>query len=89
MLEQPPTILDITTNHLTLRESLVLTMLISNIKHVVTKEAITKKLSDENIVIGSNAIEVYVHRIRKKITNPAYIIRTVHGLGYSLNKSTE
>ena len=34
--------------------------------------------------IGDNAIEVYVHRLRKKIAIANVQIRTIRGLGYLL-----
>jgi two-component system OmpR family response regulator len=37
--------------------------------------------------VSNNAIEVYVHRLRKKIEAAGARIVTVRGLGYSLEKA--
>jgi two-component system OmpR family response regulator len=36
--------------------------------------------------VGPNAIEVYVHRLRKKLEPAGVSIRTIRGLGYLLEK---
>ncbi|MGZ8441022.1 MAG: winged helix-turn-helix domain-containing protein, partial [Candidatus Deferrimicrobiaceae bacterium] len=37
--------------------------------------------------VGSNAIEIYVHRLRRKLEPGGIRIRTVRGLGYLLEKA--
>jgi two-component system OmpR family response regulator len=37
--------------------------------------------------VSPNAIEVYVHRLRKKLEPGGVRIATVRGLGYSLEKA--
>lgn len=37
--------------------------------------------------MGSNAIEVYIHRLRKKLEPAGITIRTVRGLGYLIESS--
>jgi two-component system OmpR family response regulator len=37
--------------------------------------------------VGANAIEVYVHRLRRKLEPAGVVIRTIRGLGYLLEKS--
>jgi two-component system OmpR family response regulator len=37
--------------------------------------------------VGTNAIEVYVHRVRKKLEPFGVDIRTVRGMGYLLDKA--
>ena len=39
--------------------------------------------------VGSNAIEVYVHRVRRKLEPLGIEIRTVRGMGYLLDRSEE
>jgi len=39
--------------------------------------------------VSNNAIEVYVHRLRKKIETDAVRIVTVRGLGYYLERFAE
>jgi two-component system OmpR family response regulator len=36
--------------------------------------------------VSHNAIEVYVHRLRKKIEDSDVVISTVRGLGYCLQR---
>ena len=54
---------------------------------VVSKELILEKLCNWDEDIGDNAIEVYIHRLRKKISNSHIQIRTIRGLGYLLENS--
>ncbi|WP_148715305.1 MULTISPECIES: response regulator transcription factor [Chitinolyticbacter] len=71
---------------LSARELTVLEILMSNIDRVVTKEQIVSELGSENAEVGLNAIEVYVHRLRKKLEPCGVVIRTIRGLGYLLEK---
>ncbi len=41
----------------------------------------------DNKIDGSNALEVYIHRLRKKLDGSELSIRNVRGLGYMLEKS--
>jgi two-component system OmpR family response regulator len=65
---------------LSARELAVLEVLMNQRDRVVTKEQIAAELGGEDL--GTNAIEVYVHRLRKKIEPSGIGIRTVRGLGY-------
>ena len=50
---------------------------------VVTKEQITQTWNaDGGEVGGGNSIEVYIHRLRRKLEGAGLVIRTVRGLGY-------
>ena len=53
---------------------------------VVSKESLVENLCNWNEDVGNNAIEVYVHRLRKKLEPYSINIRTVRGLGYLLDK---
>ncbi|WP_305908891.1 response regulator transcription factor [Methylomarinum sp. Ch1-1] len=75
---------------LSARESAVLEILLMQADKVVSKERIAQRLSAEGDALADNAIEVYIHRIRKRIEPYDVVIRTVRGLGYLLeNKSHE
>ena len=37
--------------------------------------------------VEDNAVEIYIHRLRKKLSNQAIEIKTLRGLGYCLRKS--
>jgi two-component system OmpR family response regulator len=65
---------------LSARELAVLDILMTQRERVVTKEQIAAELGGEDL--GTNAIEVYVHRLRKKIEPSGVGVRTVRGLGY-------
>jgi len=72
------------------REAMLLDLLLSQRDHVVTKEQITQAWaqdgSDNN---GTGSIEVYIHRLRRKLEQSGLAIRTVRGLGYLLeNEAT-
>ena len=56
------------------------------IGHVISKDQINHHLCDWEQDIGVNAIEVYVHRLRRKLEPTGIIIRTIRGLGYLLEK---
>jgi two-component system OmpR family response regulator len=65
---------------LSARELAVLDILMTQRERVVTKEQIAAELGGEDL--GTNAIEVYVHRLRKKIEPSGVGVRTMRGLGY-------
>ena len=71
---------------LSAREISVLELLMTRAGRVVSKEQISEQLSDLGEEISSNAIEVYVHRLRKKIEAGNVNIRTMRGLGYLMVK---
>ena len=66
------------------REWTLLSLLVQQQGKVVTKEHIHAAWSDESQVGGGNAIEVYVHRLRRKTEGAGVNIRTVRGIGYLL-----
>lgn len=72
---------------LSARELAVLEILMLKAGNVVNKEQIMERLCSWEDDIGENAIEVYVHRLRKKLKACDIQIRTIRGLGYLLEKS--
>jgi two-component system OmpR family response regulator len=72
---------------LSAREFGVLEMLLMQAGKVVCKERISQRLSNDGEGLADNAIEVYVHRLRKRIEPYGAVIRTVRGLGYLLETS--
>jgi two-component system OmpR family response regulator len=79
MLDDHP--LDLSARELSILETLLL-----NVGRVVSKEQLAEQLSGWGEEPGPNAIEVYVHRLRKKLEPAQVAIRTVRGLGYLLDK---
>ena len=71
---------------LSARELGVLEVLMLRSGRVVNKEQLAEQLYGWEDEVGSNAIEVYVHRLRKKLEPAGVVIRTIRGLGYLLEK---
>jgi two-component system OmpR family response regulator len=71
---------------LSARELAVLKVLMRSAGRVVSKEQLGVELPGLGDELSSNAIEVYVHRLRKKLEAGNINIRTVRGLGYLLEK---
>jgi two-component system OmpR family response regulator len=70
---------------LTQREWCLLELLITRRDNVVTKEEITAAWAGgEGASDGSGSVEVYIHRLRKKLGQSGLNIRTLRGLGYLL-----
>lgn len=75
--------------NLTRREFALLSMLIRHRDQVFSKDRILDGLySFEDTVVGVNAIELYVARLRKKLTGSGVSITTHRGLGYQLDVQT-
>ncbi len=74
---------------LSMRELKVIELLLSRQGRVVSKEQLIDGLFGWGDEVGSNAIEVYVHRVRKKLEPFGVDIRTVRGMGYLLDKVDE
>mgnify|MGYP006332831897 FL=1 len=71
---------------LSAREVSVLEVLFSRTGRLVSKEQILTQLCEWNEEVSLNAIEVYVHRLRKKLEPSGVVISTIRGLGYCLEK---
>jgi DNA-binding response OmpR family regulator len=69
------------------RQAAVLELLIRQQGRVVSKELVERQLFGGDGQLASNAIEVYVHRLRRKlIDNGAKVeIRTIRGIGYLMS----
>ncbi|PKM11266.1 MAG: DNA-binding response regulator [Gammaproteobacteria bacterium HGW-Gammaproteobacteria-3] len=74
---------------LSAREAGVLEILLMQAGKVVCKDRIAQRLSATGETLADNAIEVYVHRLRKRIEPYGAVIRTVRGLGYLLETRSE
>ena len=73
---------------LTARELGVLEVLLLRSGRVVNKDQLAEKLYGSDEEVGANAIEVCVHRLRRKLDPAGVTIRTIRGLGYMLEKSS-
>ena len=66
------------------RELCLLELLLLRAGQVVQKQVLLEKLFSYDEDAGLNAIEIYVHRLRKKLEPAGIRIRTIRGLGYLL-----
>jgi two-component system OmpR family response regulator len=82
---QCATIRDVTLD-LSVRELQVLEILMLRAERLVSRELICQQLSEPGKSVNFNALGVYIHRLRKKIQEAHVTIRTVHGIGYLLEK---
>ena len=69
------------------REVSVLEALLRHRGQVVSKERLMRLVYGMHDEVGSNTIEVYVHRLRKKLIGSGLTLRTLHGRGYALEGS--
>ncbi len=71
---------------LSAREIAVLEVLMLRSGRVVNKDQLAGQIYGQDEEVGANALEVYVHRLRKKLEPSGVAIRTIRGLGYLLEK---
>jgi two-component system OmpR family response regulator/two-component system response regulator QseB len=71
---------------LTPREFDLLHLLLENADRVLTRRTLEEQLYTWNDAVDSNALEVHIHHLRKKLGNN--LIRTVRGVGYMATAST-
>ena len=71
---------------LTTREFALLEYLMRNPNRLVTREMIVTHVWDSSYVSGSNVIDVYIRRLRRKIDEPfeLKLLETIRGSGYRL-----
>ncbi len=70
--------------NLSAREFAILSILMENAGKVMNKQLIEDKLYGWDIEIDSNAVEVHISHLRKKLGEQ--LIRTIRGLGYIVEK---
>ncbi len=68
------------------REWAVLQILLEKVEKVVSKESFIESLTSWEEDLSSNAIEVYISRLRAKLEPAGIRIRTVRGFGYMLEE---
>jgi two-component system OmpR family response regulator len=69
------------------RELAVLELLLLRCGRVIAKEQFVEHLCGWDQDVTANAIEVYVHRLRRKLEPAGVHVQTVRGLGYYLTKA--
>lgn len=73
---------------LSAHETAVLEVLLGRVGKVVGKDQLVERLYSYEKDVGYNAIEVYVHRLRKKLDGSGLVVRTVYGRGYLLDEAS-
>ena len=81
--------IDETALELSARELGLLETLLQRVGRLVSKEQLVDHLCEWGDEVSNNAIEVYVHRLRKKLEPGGVRIATVRGLGYCLERIPE
>ena len=67
------------------REYMLLKSLMENAGRVLTRATLENRLYDWADEIASNALEVHIHHLRKKISTD--FIKTIRGVGYKVDKT--
>ena len=65
------------------REFMLLKILMENVGRVQTRDSLESKLYSWGEEVASNAVEVHVHHLRKKL--PEGFIKTIRGVGYQIS----
>ena len=69
---------------LTLKEFRILQLLLEQAGRVLSREQLEKNLYSWGGEVESNAVQVHIHHLRKKLGRD--VIRTVHAIGYCIDK---
>ncbi|MBF0785879.1 response regulator [Muribacter muris] len=72
---------------LTTKEYTLLELFMLNKERVLTRSTIEEKLNSWDEEMSSNALEVHIYNLRKKLGKQ--FIRTVHGIGYALGQTDD
>jgi len=70
-------------------ETSVLEVLLHRFGRVVSKEHLVEQLYSYDKDVSHNTIEVYVHRVRKKIIGAGVTVRTLYGRGYMIDYTSQ
>lgn len=68
------------------KELALLELLIARPEHVISKAQIIDHLYGSGSDIEESTIEIYIHRLRKRLAGSGVEIRTLRGLGYCLQE---
>jgi two-component system, OmpR family, response regulator len=70
---------------LSAREVSLLEAFLGHFGQIVSKERLLSQVYGYEGEVGLNTIEVYIHRLRKKLVGSGVMLRTAHGRGYLLD----
>lgn len=79
------------TLELTQREWALLKLLVTHAGQVASREDVMRTWQSDPVepgAVASNALEVYIHRLRRKLADSGLNIRNVRGLGYMLEAAS-
>ena len=68
------------------REHDLLEALITHVGRPVDKNALAERLRSDDAVLSHEALELYVHRLRRRLGGSGAAIHTLRGLGYVLER---
>lgn len=66
------------------RELTVLELLFKKAGRTIKKQTIIDELTELDLELSDNALDIMIHRLRKKVEDSQCIIRTIRGMGYIL-----
>jgi DNA-binding response OmpR family regulator len=70
------------------REFKLLTVLMANKGHVVTRAGLEEQVWCHDVAVASNSLEVHVSRLRSQLAGSAHVaIDTIRGVGYRLDST--
>jgi len=69
---------------LTRRELAILAVLVQRVGQVVVKRRLAQQIGSWEDEVSIGTVEVYIHRLRKRLAGFGIEIKTIHGLGYLL-----
>lgn len=72
--------------NLTTREAQVMDVLLRRVGQIISKEEFVQEIAPDNMSLSSSAIEVYMHRIRKKVSAEVLPVRSIKRCGYFLRR---
>ncbi len=70
-------------------ETSLVEILLRRFGRVVSKDQLVEQLYNYDREVSHNAIEVYIHRVRKKLAGAGVAVRTSYGRGYLLDYESE
>ena len=71
------------------REHHLLEALVERPGRPVSKVALAERLCTDDAVLSHDALEVYVHRLRRRLTGSGAAIHTLRGLGYMIDAAED
>ena len=71
------------------RERTLLEALINGPRRTVSRDELVRLACSDDEVLSHDALDVYVHRLRRRLTGSGASIRTLRGLGYALEAANK